>query len=176
MARYIALAIVGLLFSLAAQILAPVLSLLTARGWPSWGGWFWTPDNDPYGDRSDWTSLPVGSYWRRVLWLWRNPAYGFDSTVLSVPLQHGDMLITNGHANNIGTPSNPAGSGIQTRTVLRDGKPLTWEWYGVFAYTSALCIRGRFGWKIPIGADGGIDPTRPATLVCSFNPFMGYSA
>ena len=175
MARYVLFVIAQLAFSLLAQILAPLLSLFTANGWPSRGAWFWTPDADPYGDRSDWTSLPVGSYWRRVLWLWRNPAYGFDATVLAVPLQPGDSLVTYGYANNLGTPGHPGASGTQTRKVFRFGTLIAWEWYRVWAYSASYCLRMRFGWKVPIGPDGGIDTTRPATLVFSFNPFMGFA-
>jgi hypothetical protein len=186
MARYVLLVVAQLAFSLTAQVLAPLLSLFTAKGWPSWGAWFWTPDNDPYGDRSDWTSLPVGSYWRRVLWLWRNSGYGFDATVVSVKLLDEDVLITSGYANNLGTgPAHPGAGGTQQRQVWRKCEMVAWEWYRVVPYEvnitlfgvhiqRSLCVRSRFGWKIPIGADGGLDVSKPATLVASFNPCMGF--
>lgn len=61
---------------------APVYSLFTADGWPSWGKWFQTYDNPPTGDKR-WIRLhpystPIGLYWRRVTWIWRNPGYGFQ--------------------------------------------------------------------------------------------------
>lgn len=176
MLRYTALVVVQLAFGLLARVLAPLLSLFTAKGWPTWGAWFWTPDNDPCGDRSDWTTLPVGSYWRRVFWLWRNPGYGFDASVVAVKLQRGDLLVTTGYANNLGTgPSHPGASGTQRRTVWRDGRVIAWEYYYVKQWRADMCVRTRTGWKVPIGPDGDIDVTRPATLVFSFNPFMGFS-
>ena len=44
---------------------------------PLWLAWFDTPDNPLTGDEAFERSHPNGSYFDMVLWLYRNPLYGF---------------------------------------------------------------------------------------------------
>lgn len=86
---------INLVIALLAWMLAPILPLFAnSDGWlPSWLWIFQTPDASLDGD-SGWkdisqhpfvTKLP--RYLRQVLWLFRNPSYGFNWTVLvSKPL------------------------------------------------------------------------------------------
>lgn len=88
---YLFLVPISLLLTLIALILSPILPLFARNrtGWcdnhsyqdfeprlPDWLGWFQTPDNSLDGDA---TFLVKNgqSYWSKVKWLCRNPAYAF---------------------------------------------------------------------------------------------------
>jgi len=58
------------------QAIGPVL--------PSWLNWFNTPDNTLNGDATFQSQNPP-SYWSKVKWLWRNPAYSFALLYISAP-------------------------------------------------------------------------------------------
>ena len=90
---------ISLLITLAAVILAPILPIFRQNiyGWcdnhsyedfgprlPSWLNWFMTPDNTLDGDAT-FQKLNGISYWAKVKWLWRNPAYSFALRYLSNP-------------------------------------------------------------------------------------------
>ena len=49
---------------------------------PTWFNWFMTPDNSLDGDYS-FEQINGRSYWSKVKWLWRNPAYAFALQYLS---------------------------------------------------------------------------------------------
>jgi hypothetical protein len=83
---YVAL---NLSMTLIAYIIAPILPLFAIQknGWldnhsvwgigprlPTWLNWFMTPDNSLDGDRT-FDQINGRSYWSKVKWLWRNPAY-----------------------------------------------------------------------------------------------------
>lgn len=89
--NYFILLPLNLAVALLAWILAPSIPLFAnSSGWlPTWLWWFQTPDASLDGD-SGWndasqhplvTKLP--RYLRQVLWLFRNPSYGFNWTVLA---------------------------------------------------------------------------------------------
>jgi hypothetical protein len=130
-----------------AWILAPILPLfaLGKDHLPAWLSWFDTPDNPLYGDSGFIEANGPDSYWNRVLWLWRNPAYGFDYTVISCtvteePTFKGDPLTSN----------IPGHSGWWFLTM--NGY---WEFMWVRQWgSSPTCIRVRLGWKlhgVPVG-------------------------
>jgi hypothetical protein len=76
---------INLLTTIAGVILAPILPAFAKNGWlPTWLNWFQTPDNWLYGDLT-FMSLHKKNYWSEILWLWRNPAYGFAVKYLSFP-------------------------------------------------------------------------------------------
>lgn len=55
---------------------------------PSYLSWFMTPDNSLWGD-DGWKNVHCPnykSYWGMVKWLYRNPAYGFATSLLSMPV------------------------------------------------------------------------------------------
>jgi hypothetical protein len=96
---YLILAPISLLLTLLAVILAPVMPLVAVQKlwWcdnhsyqavgpvlPSWLNWFMTPDNTLNGDATFQTNNGI-SYWSKVKWLWRNPAYSFALRYLSAP-------------------------------------------------------------------------------------------
>lgn len=93
---YLVLFPLNLIVLLVACILAPLLPLFASNdGWlPKWLSWFQTPDASLDGD-SGWRNTSkhpcvnkLPRYLRQVLWLWRNPSYGFNWTVLATrPLQ-----------------------------------------------------------------------------------------
>lgn len=89
---------INIVVTLVAYVLSPILPLFAnSEGWlPNWLYWFQTPDASIDGD-TGWKSTKkhptvnkLPRYVRRVLWLIRNPSYGFNSTVLATsPLQEG---------------------------------------------------------------------------------------
>ena len=100
-AIYLVLVPISLLLTLIAIILAPVMPLFAkdAVGWldngsgwgigprlPKWLGWFMTPDNSLDGDAT-FEKLNPPSYWSKVKWLWRNPAYAFALEYLHSPYE-----------------------------------------------------------------------------------------
>ncbi len=55
---------------------------------PSCLSWFMTPDNSLWGD-DGWKNIhcpKYKSYWGMVKWLYRNPAYGLATSLLSMPV------------------------------------------------------------------------------------------
>ena len=96
---YVILVPLSLLLTLVAVLFAPVMALLYTQqeGWldnhARWGlgprlikclFWFQTPDNSLDGDAT-FESLNPPSYWSKVKWLWRNPAYAFALRYLTNP-------------------------------------------------------------------------------------------
>ena len=88
---YAILVPLSLLLTLVAVLFAPVMPIFAVqKEWwcdnhsfravgpvlPSWLNWFMTPDNSLDGDAT-FESLNPPSYWSKVKWLWRNPAYSF---------------------------------------------------------------------------------------------------
>ena len=107
---YILLVPVSLLLTLVAILLAPVMPVFAVqKEWwcdnhsfravgpvlPSWLNWFMTPDNTLDGDAT-FQRINGISYWSKVKWLWRNPAYSFALRYLIAPYQtsvQGDKTI-----------------------------------------------------------------------------------
>ena len=94
---YILLVPISLLLTLLAVILAPILPLFAVQklwwcdnhSYQAVGpvlpfNWFQTPDNTLNGDAT-FQSLNGISYWAKVKWLWRNPAYSFALRYLNAP-------------------------------------------------------------------------------------------
>ena len=96
---YLALVPISLLTTLIGLVLAPVMVLFKQdKLWwcdnhsyqaigpvlPTWLNWFNTPDNTLDGDATFQANNPP-SYWSKVKWLWRNPAYSFALRYLLSP-------------------------------------------------------------------------------------------
>ena len=96
---YLVLVPVSLLITLIAVIFSPLLPALATEqeGWldnhakwgvgprlPKWLNWFMTPDNSLDGDAT-FESINGISYWSKVKWLLRNPAYSFGLRYLNNP-------------------------------------------------------------------------------------------
>jgi len=88
---YVVLVPISLVLSLVALITAPIMPLFAKQidGWldnhsvwgigprlPTWLNWFMTPDNSLDGDAT-FQAINGRSYWAKVKWLVRNPAYSF---------------------------------------------------------------------------------------------------
>lgn len=133
-----------------AMFFAPILPLfaLGKDHLPGWLSDFDTPDNPIYGDSGFRIDHPNDTYWTRVLWLWRNPAYGFDVNVLGrrvytwPVIVSGDPWIGNMAAASIGRKTGQSGY----CRVKGDG---CWEWYYVRQWgNTSKCVRIRLGWKL----------------------------
>ena len=160
---YIALVIISLPINLAAIILAPVFPLFTVqKEWwcnnhsyravgpvlPSWLNWFMTPDNTLDGDET-FESLNPPSYWSKVKWLWRNPAYSFALLYLNAPYTtqvKGDPTIKDNDNAKAGWCLVHANGLFQFRLVL----PIGFE----------RCIYCNFGWNV-IGLVDDNVPVKP---------------
>ena len=96
---YIILVPISLVLTLLALITAPVMPLFAKQidGWldnhsiwgigprlPTWLNWFMTPDNSLDGDTT-FQEINGRSYWSKVKWLWRNPAYSFALRYIASP-------------------------------------------------------------------------------------------
>jgi hypothetical protein len=96
---YLLLVPISLFLTLLAVLLAPILPLFAVKKlwWcdnhsfqavgpvlPSWLNWFMTPDNTLDGDATFQSANPP-SYWSKVKWLWRNPAYSFALRYIAAP-------------------------------------------------------------------------------------------
>jgi len=96
---YLILVPISLLLTLIAIILAPVMPVFAVqKEWwldnhakrgigpvlPTWLNWFMTPDNSLDGDATFEKNNGI-SYWAKVKWLWRNPAYSFALRYLHTP-------------------------------------------------------------------------------------------
>lgn len=155
-------------------LLAPLLSLFTGGGWPSWGGWFWTHDNPPHGDpkfaAACWfpgvTSGAKG-WANRVQWLWRNPLYGLARR-LGVEFV-GGMVATVGDTK----ASDRRGvAGSYFSRYIVDGEVLAFEYYLIKPWGAGRCLRMRLGWKITTARFAGHQ--KYGIHVISINPFASF--
>ncbi len=98
---YLALVPISLVITLLALVIAPVMPVFAkdSVGWldngskwgvgprlPKWLSWFQTPDNSLNGDAT-FERLNPPSYWSKVKWLWRNPAYAFALKYIHSPYE-----------------------------------------------------------------------------------------
>jgi hypothetical protein len=98
---YAILVPISLLLTLVAVLFAPVMPIFAVqKEWwcdnhsyvaigpvlPKWLNWFMTPDNTLDGDAT-FKRLNPPSYWSKVKWLWRNPAYSFALRYLTAPYE-----------------------------------------------------------------------------------------
>lgn len=162
---------INLIMLFAAYLLAPILPLFASDdGWlPNSLAWFQTPDNSLDSDEGWQTHFTwiKNRYIRRVLWLWRNPAYGFDNTVLSLRIPANSTIEYYG--NNY-VSDNPLTAGWVFRTITKNEELIIWQFYTVIPYRffSLRCIRINLGWKLW----GNISVGQTKQFVCSFNPWM----
>ena len=166
---YLIVVPISLLLTLVAVILAPVMPIFAVQKmwWcdnhsykavgpvlPIWLNWFMTPDNTLDGDAT-FQKLNGISYWSKVKWLWRNPAYSFALRYLTAPY-------------------NPVVKGDRT---IKDNDNAKAGWLfatvnGLFQFVCVLpigfsrCVYCNFGWNIR----GLVDPNvpEPATWQATF--------
>ena len=142
----------NLFVTLVACIIAPILPLFTiqAEGWldnqstwgigprlPTWLNWFMTPDNSLDGDAA-FDRINGRSYWAKVKWLWRNPAYSvcmrYIDTVVNKTKVIGDDSIRDNDNAKAGW------------CFVRCAGLFQFTWVKPIGYSR--CIYCNFGWNI----------------------------
>ncbi len=153
--KWVLLLIPSYLMAIIGRILAPVLPFFASdSGWlPKWLDWFQTPFDCIDGDDGHLERWPGTDAWstykRRVAWLLRNVAYGFDMRVCGIKVNpDSDQIVYEGNPD-IG--DNTGISGKCKWFAYRDGELIAWQWYYVKHYEIFgihKCVRIGFGWKI----------------------------
>lgn len=157
--RWLILLVADLIVFAVAWLLAPILPAFAIGRdhLPRWLAYFDTPDNALDGDLGYvMLHAPFKGYgatgWRqyinRVVWLWRNPAYGFSYSVLGAQINSqplvvsGDPYVSDSSNLTIGRMR-----GFSGHVLLRSGT--AFEFYLVRQYgQSGHCFRLRLGWKM----------------------------
>jgi hypothetical protein len=160
---YLILVPISLLLTLIGVALAPVMVLFNVQKlwWcnnhsyqavgpvlPTWLDWFNTPDNTLDGDTTFQQLFPVGSYWSKVHWLWRNPAYSFALCYLNTPYDtvvKGDPTIKDNDNAKEGHCLVISNGLFQFRLVKR-------------IFSTSRCLYFNFGWNILGLADPNVNP------------------
>lgn len=159
---YILLAPINLLLTLIAIVLAPIMPVFTVQkdGWldnhsiwgigprlPTWLKWFMTPDNSLDGDAT-FQTINGRSYWSKVKWLWRNPAYSFALKYLNAPYEttvYGDKTIKDNDNAKAGVCFVRANGLFQFRYIKR-------------ITNTNRCILVNLGWNIMGLVDDNVQP------------------
>lgn len=164
------LVIYNLFMTLIAVIIAPVLPLFATQqdGWldnhsiwgigprlPRWLNLFMTPDNSLDGDAT-FQTINGRSYWSKVKWLWRNPAYSVCLRYLTNPYYTqvwGDKTIKDNDNAKAGWCYVKANGLFQFTVIAPIG--------------FARCFRFTGGWNIMALVDDNI-PVKPDTYQATF--------
>ena len=180
--RFVLLALAKLLLLVTVPVASIVIPLYTREEVPeldkyTWGGWWGTFDNPPQGDRGfvskrapfkD-TTTGVKGYINRVVWMFRNPLYGFMKES-SVEYKPSYQLVVKGNpdiSDKYGVPG-----WLLARLYNSSGKLKAFEWYSVTPWSEGRCLRVRMGWKIKTEK---MQERGWARLVVTFNPLDGYN-
>lgn len=168
---YLVLVPINLLITLIALIFAPIMPLFKViKEWwcnnhsfralgpvlPTWLNWFMTPDNTLDGDAT-FQQINGLSYWSKVKWLWRNPAYSFALRYLNEPYEttvYGDKTIKDNDNAKAGWCFVRANGLFQFRYIKR------------IANTNR-CILVNLGWNIMGLVDDNVQP-KPSTWQATF--------
>lgn len=168
---YLVLVPISLVLTLIALITAPIMTIFKVmKEWwcdnhsfraigpvlPSWLNWFMTPDNTLDGDAT-FQQINGLSYWSKVKWLWRNPAYSFALRYLNEPYEtsvKGDKTIKDNDNAKAGWCFVRANGLFQFRYIKRIA-------------TTNRCILVNLGWNIMGLVDDGVQP-KPATWQSTF--------
>ena len=165
-------------------LVAPPFVAIFTRAMPDedrvyvWGGIFGTWDNPPQGDPKHLrdglfpdATTGLKGYAMRVLWMWRNPAYGFayafkvDKTPHSVVEISGNPDITDKYAI----------AGSYLAVVKEKGKVVAYEYYTIKPYGAhsevGKCFRMRWGWKIITDKWDEFGFAQPVDTI---TPYKGY--
>lgn len=142
----------------------------------SWGGMFGTFDNPPQGDRgyiakhAPFRNVTTGfkGYLNRVMWMIRNPLYGFTK-MAGVMYEDTDRMKMRGNPDISDKYKIP---GWMLATLRdKDGKLKAFEWYSVTPWAPNRNLRIRMGWKIKTEK---MQERGWARHVATLNPFDGY--
>jgi len=172
--RYSLLVIADLLAGIINLILAPVVvCFANTAGWlPRWLWWFQTPGDSLFGSvgwqtkdrwfRAEDTAWKI--WFNKVGWLYRNSTYGFAIDVLGAQAKPGDTLEVTGRKET--SNHKPITPGWVHYVLLREGKPVYFQFYIVAPWLFGLYFRGNFGWKL-----WSYSTTEKMQLTFSPNPF-----
>ena len=145
--------------SVFARLLCPILPLFANdEGYlPDWLWWFQTPFDSLDGDDGSWERHPGTDAWstykRRVAWLWRNAAYGFDMRVCGIKVDpDADRIVYEGNPD-IGDISGQSGKCKWFAYKGNTDELIAWQWMFVQHYSLLngrikKCVRVGLGWKI----------------------------
>lgn len=168
---YLILVPISLLITLIAVIFAPIMPVFKViKEWwcdnhsfralgpvlPIWLNWFMTPDNTLDGDATFQKNNGI-SYWSKVKWLWRNPAYSFVLRYLNEPYEttvYGDKTIKDNDNAKAGWCFVRANGLFQFRYIKR------------IANTNR-CVLVNLGWNIMGLVDDNVQP-KPDTWQATF--------
>jgi hypothetical protein len=159
---YLILVPISLVLTLIALITAPIMPIFAKQvdGWldnhsiwgigprlPTWLNWFMTPDNSLDGDAT-FQEINGRSYWSKVKWLWRNPAYSFSLKYLNAPYTatvYGNKTIKDNDNAKAGWCFVRANGLFQFRYIKRIA-------------TTNRCILVNLGWNIMGLVDDNVQP------------------
>lgn len=150
--------------------LSPILPLFAIgkERLPEYLSWFQTPDAPLDGDSgfNNVVSRRFPRYIRRILWLIRNPAYGFSWSVISANPKKGTKINTYGDINSGDDPFKVGWS-----FTYAEGTP----YFHVRLFLPTIkgkCLKARFGWKMKNDAKfHNMVKTAPYKFNFTFNPF-----
>jgi hypothetical protein len=155
MIRYFVCLSIYLVAYLLNLVVAPIYSLFTANGWPTWGYWLQTPDNLPVGDRQymrEGAWFPglchsgIKAWVNRSWWItFRNVLLGMAVSLLGFMPKEGDTIVATGD-KNVGDKRKVPG--VYTQKVYRDGKVVAFQIYCIYRWNDGYCFRARIGWKL----------------------------
>lgn len=165
--RWFVLALASTVLSLVAVVLSPVLPLFAIGRdtLPRWLSWFQTPDNSIDGDygfrfeHAQWRyrlPAPLARYVGRVLWLIRNPAYGFDWFIAAASVSPSDGLTFTGNPNTRDKPE-----GVEGRLFVQVGE--YWNFIYIRRFGAKRCVFINLGWDLRGFAEANSAP-RTMTL------------
>lgn len=180
-AKWLALALLDWLLLLTVPVAAPIIAAIY-REQPygiapySWGCIWGTYDNPPQGDqgfvreRAPFPGYTTGwrGYINRVMWMIRNPLYGFAR---KVAVDYSPTLIITHKGDESISDKYKRPGWYFAKAVNLAGQTVAFELYCVLPWGFGRCLRARLGWKIMTDkfARYGF-----AQLVNTFNPFDGY--
>ena len=179
--KWLLISLVKLPLLLTVPLMAVIISLFTRPDFEEkdiykWGSIWGTFDNPPQGERA-WVNknspfvghvTGIKGYINRVLWMIRNPLYGFTK-VADVSYDSDDVLRIKG---NPGISDKYKIPGWMFATLRdRTGKLKAFEWYSVTPWSKNRNLRIRIGWKIKTDK---MQERGWARHVVTLNPFDGY--
>ncbi len=176
--RWPAYLIANVVMLLLAYLLAPFLPAfaLGRDHLPAWLSWFDTTDNPLDGDDGFKTEhAPFKGevtgwrrYINRVVWLWRNPSYGFDINVIGFRADKRSYRHVRGKRPISGDNAIP---GWYLAEVVNPDGSSAWQFFWVVHLTAAHCMRLNLGWKLWGWRYGAANTCQ---FVCSFTPWKAY--
>lgn len=162
---------INILLTLVSYPLALVLPLFAKDGYlPRWLWWFQTPDNPLDGDeRFQKTHKP--SYLTKVLWLWRNPIYGFSWGVTAFRVQPGYVVKV--WSGNKPVEGSLRSDGYYLATLTNPDGSYCWQLYITHHWSETRSTKLNAGWKLWM-ADEIKEGMDCAICAYTFNPIQWF--